>query len=73
MQRKQTFENAFQSMNLTDKEGRTLLERFERLGISPVPLREKFCANVLLDLGELLQQIASEHEAKVPYAAVKYR
>lgn len=73
MQRRQTFESAFQSMDLTDKEGRTLLERFERLGISPVPLREKFCANVLLDLGELLQQIASEHEAKVPYAAVKYR
>lgn len=49
------------------------MERFERLGISPVLLREKFCANVLLDLGELLQQIASEKEAKVPYAAIKYR
>lgn len=73
MRRKQTFESAFQSIGLTDKEGRTLLERFERLGISPVPLREKFCANVLLDLGELLQQIASEKEAKVPYAAIKYR
>ena len=73
MRRKQTFESAFQSMGLTDKEGRTLLERFERLGISPVPLREKFCANVLLDLGELLQQIASAKEAKVLYAAIKYR
>ena len=26
----------------------------------------------LLDFGELLQQIASEKEAKVPYAAIKY-
>ena len=73
MQRKQSFESAFADMKITKEEGKKILERFEKLGISPVPLRENFCADELIDLAELLEQIASGREVEVFYTEVKYR
>ena len=73
MQRKQSFETAFEDMRLTKKEGRKLLDCFEKLGISPVPLWKNFCASELIDLVELLDQISSGKDVKVTYTEVKYR
>lgn len=73
MQRKQSFERAFEDMGLTQTEGKKLLERFERLGISPVPLWKNFCAWELADLVELLNQSASGQKIQIPYKIIKYR
>ena len=73
MQRKQSFESAFTDMKITKEDGKKILDRFEKLGISPVPLRENFCADELTDLAELLEQIVSGKEVEVFYTEAKYR
>jgi hypothetical protein len=52
----------------TDK----LLDRFKKIGISAIPLRENFCAKEMPGAVELLTQIA-ERELTVNYVELKYK
>ena len=49
-----------------------LLDKFEKLGISPVPLWKNFCAKELPGPVELLRAV-SDGEVAVEYLKVKYK
>ena len=60
MQRKQTVDKALRDMKLPDDQAYALLERFEKLGANPVPLRKGFCCKRLPSPIELLETVDNQ-------------
>ena len=57
MQRKQTVDKALRDMKLPNNQVDALLERFEKLGVNPTPLRKGFCCKRLPSPIELLETV----------------
>lgn len=57
MRRKQTIDKAFRAMEKQDIETDGLLEKFRKLGIHPIPLREGHAAKCMPSLAEILQTV----------------
>lgn len=72
LQRMQSVDKALEKMRKAGFDTDGLLDRFAKLGISPIPLRKNFCAQSLPGLVELLKRI-SDGEISVEYAKVKYK
>lgn len=72
LQRIQSVDKALEKMRKTGFNTDGLLDRFAKLGTSPIPLRKKFCAQSLPGPVELLKRI-SDGEIYVEYTKVKYR
>lgn len=60
MRRKQTIDKAFQSMEKQHIKTVGLLQRFSKLGISPIPLRKGYAAKRMPSLPEILQTVADK-------------
>lgn len=72
MQRTQLVDKALEKMEKKGIVTSGVLDRFAKLGISPIPLRKKFCAESLPGPVELLKYI-SDGEIPVDYIKVKYK
>lgn len=72
LQRMQSADKAIQKMQKAGFDVLGLLDRFEKLGISPIPLRKNFCAEKLPGPVELLRSV-SEGNVTVEYVKVKYK
>lgn len=72
LQRLQSVDKALQKMEKEGYDTAGLLDGFAKLGISPIPLREKFCAQSLPGPAELLRSVA-KGKVKVEYVKAKYR
>lgn len=72
LQRIQSVDKALKRMRKAGFDTDGLLDRFTKLGISPIPLRKKFCAQSLPGPVELLKHI-SDGEISVEYTKVKYK
>ena len=72
LQRTQSADKALQKMEKQGYSTAGLLDKFAKLGISPIPLRKNFCAESLPGPVELLRDI-SEGKVKVEYVKVKYK
>lgn len=72
MQRTQLVDKALENMEKKDTDTSGVLDRFAKLGISPIPLRKKFCAQSLPGPVELLRSVA-EGKVTVEYVKVKYK
>lgn len=72
LQRLQSVDKALQKMEREGYDTAGLLDGFAKLGISPIPLRKKFCAESLPGPVELLRSVA-KGKTKVEYIKVKYR
>lgn len=72
LQRTQSVDKALQQVEKQGYSTAGLLDKFAKLGISPIPLRKNFCAESLPGPVELLRSISS---GKVPveYVKVKYK
>ena len=72
LQRTQSVDKALSKMEQQGYDTVGLLDRFTKLGISPIPLRKEFCAESLPGPVELLKHI-SDGEISVDYMKVKYK
>lgn len=72
IQRIQSADRALQKMEKQGYDTAGLLDRFAKLGVSPIPLRKDFCAGSLPGPVELLQGVAAG-EVVVEYVKVKYK
>lgn len=72
MQRTQLVDKALEKMEKKGVNTSGVLDRFAKLGISPIPLRKKFCAESLPGPVELLRSI-SDGDVSVEYVKVKYK
>ena len=72
LQRTQSVDRALSKMKQQGYDTDGLLDRFVKLGISPIPLRKKFCAERLPGPVDLLKHI-SDGEISVDYVKVKYK
>lgn len=72
LQRTQLVDKALEKIEKKGIDTSGVLDRFAKLGISPIPLRKKFCAESLPGPVELLQSI-SEGKVKVEYVKAKYK
>ncbi len=72
LQRKQSVDKALQQMQKDGYNTSDLLDKFEKLGISPIPLWKNFCAKELPGPVELLRAV-SDGEVAVEYLKVKYK
>lgn len=72
LQRIQSIDRALDKMKKAKFDTDGLLDRFAKLGISPIPLRKNFCAQSLPGPVELLRSV-SEGEVKVEYVKAKYK
>lgn len=72
LQRTQLVDKALDNMEKKGIDTSGVLDRFAKLGISPIPLRKKFCAESLPGPVELLRSVA-EGEVKVEYVKAKYK
>ena len=72
LQRKQSVDKALQQMQKDGYNTSDLLEKFEKLGISLIPLWKNFCAKELPGPVELLHAV-SNGEVAVEYLKVKYK
>lgn len=72
LQRMQSADKAIQKMQKAGFNVLGLLDRFEKLGISPIPLRKNFCAEKLPGPVELLRSV-SVGNVTVEYVKVKYK
>ena len=72
LQRMQLVDKALAKMQKAGFDTSRILDRFEKLGISPIPLRKNFCAKSLPGPVELLTHI-SDGEIAVDYVKVKYK
>ena len=72
LQRIQSVDKALEKMRKAGFDTDGLLDRFAKLGISPIPLRKNFCAQSLPGPVELLRRI-SGGEMSVEYTKVKYK
>ncbi len=69
----QSVDKAMEKLEAPKYDPSGLLQKFEKLGISPVPLRKDFCAERLPGLVELLNTVGDEGGIVVPYTVVKYK
>ena len=72
LKRTQSVDKALEKMEKAGYSTDGLLDRFDALGISPIPLRKNFCAKKLPGPVELLRAVSSE-EITVEYIEVKYK
>ena len=72
LQRIQSVDKALNKMRKVGFGTDGLLDHFAQLGVSPIPLRKKFCAQSLPGPVELLRSV-SEGEVKVEYVKAKYK
>lgn len=72
LQRKQSVDKALSTLEKQKINTAKLLDKFENLGISPVPLRENFCAESIPGPAILLKEVAAG-ELKVKYVKTKHR
>lgn len=72
LQRTQSVDKALQKMEKQGYSTAGLLDKFAKLGISPIPLRKNFCAERLPGPIELLRNI-SEGNVTVEYVKAKYK
>ena len=72
LQRIQSVDRALDKMKKAGFDTSGLLDRFAKLGISPIPLRKKFCAKSLPGPVELLRSV-SKGKVKVEYVKAKYK
>lgn len=72
LQRTQLVDKALEKMRKNGVETSGVLDRFAKLGISPIPLRKKFCAESLPGPVKLLKHI-SDGVISVDYIKVKYK
>lgn len=72
LQRVQSVDKALTKMQKAGFDTSRMLDRFEKLGISPIPLRKNFCAESLPGPVELLKHI-SKGTVPVDYMKVKYK
>lgn len=72
LQRMQSVDKALRKMQKAGFDVSGVLERFEKLCISPIPLRKNFCAKRLPGPMELLRRI-SDGAISVDYIKVKYK
>lgn len=72
LQRVQSVDKALDKMKKAKYDTDGLLDRFAKLGISPIPLRKKFCAQSLPGPVKLLCSV-SEGKVKVEYVKATYK
>lgn len=72
LQRIQSVDRALSKMEKQGYDTAGVLDRFEKLGISPIPLWKNFCAESLPGPVELLKRI-SHGDIAVEYVKVKYK
>lgn len=72
LQRLQSVDKALQKLEADGYTTSGLLEKFTKLGISPIPLWKNFCAKELPGPVELLRAV-SDGEVAVEYLKVKYK
>lgn len=72
LRRTQLVDKALENMERKGIDTSGVLDRFTKLGISPIPLRKKFCAESLPGPVELLRSI-SDGKVKVEYVKAKYK
>lgn len=72
LQRMQSVDRALAKMQKAGFDTSGVLDRFEKLGASPIPLRKNFCAESLPGPVELLRSV-SEGNITVEYVKVKYK
>ena len=73
LRRAQSVEKALSKMEKNGYEVSGLLKQFNKLGISPIPLRKNFRTKYLPSLAELLQTAAAGEKVEIKYAFVKYK
>ncbi len=71
-QRTQSVDKALQKMKKQKYDTAGLLDKFTKLGVSPIPLRKNFCAESLPGPVELLKGI-SDGDITVEYVKTKYK
>ena len=69
----QSIDKALEKLEAKGYDTSGLLKKFEKLGISPVPLRKDFCAERLPNLVELLNTVGDKSSIVVPYTVIKYK
>ena len=69
----QSVDKALEKLEAKGYDTSGILKNFEKLGISPVPLRKDFCAERLPNLVELLNTVGDDGSIVVPYTVVKYK
>lgn len=72
LQRTQSVDKALEKMENQGFRTEELLDRFTKLGVSPIPLWKNFCAKSLPGPVELLRTVA-EGDVKVEYMKAKYK
>lgn len=72
LQRIQSVDKALDNMEKKGMDTSSLLDRFAKLGISPIPLRKKFCAESLPGPVELLRSVV-KGAVEVEYVKAKYK
>lgn len=72
LQRTQSVDKALKKMERAGYSTDGLLDRFDKLGISPIPLRKNFCSKELPGMVELLRAVSSQ-EIILEYIEVKYK
>lgn len=72
LQRIQSVDKALDKMQKAGYDTDGLLDRFAKLGVSPIPLWKNFCAQSLPGPVELLKHI-SNGKMSVEYLKVKYK
>lgn len=72
LQRIQLVDKALEKMEKKGIDTSGVLDRFAKLGISPIPLRKKFCAESLPGPVELLRSV-SEGDVTIEYVKAKYK
>ena len=73
LRRAQSVEKALSKMEKNGYEVSGLLKQFNKLGISPIPLRKSFRTKYLPSLAELLQTAAAGEKVEIKYTFVKYK
>lgn len=73
LSRVQSVDKALSKMEKNGYDVSDLLDRFKKLGISPVPLRMNSRAHHLPSLAELLRTAAAGEKVEVKYTIVKYK
>ena len=72
LQRKQSVDKAIQVMEKQGMDTTGLLDKFDQLGVSPIPLRVNFCAESIPGPVTLLKNLA-KGEVRVKYVKAKYK
>jgi len=72
LQRTQSVDKALDKLEKEEIDTSGLLDRFDQLGISPIPLWKNFCAKELPGSVELLRGV-SDGELPVEYSKIKQK